>query len=357
MSAVREVTALNSWPKGDATKRFREGTDRAVSPDQTLAGLLPHLGTMGITRLADVTGLDRVGVPTVIAVRPNSRSIAVHQGKGLTRTAAKVAAIMEAAEAFHAETIELPLRHARADALGAAAVAANRLPRAAGAPDLAGERLLWIEGRDLASGAARLVPYEVTHADYTVPQLGACLFQATTSGLGAGNSLLEAALHGLCEAIENDAVALWHGAGAVTGPQARSVDPASVDDARCCGLFAAFAGARTDVAIFDATSDTGIASFICLAVPRDEGLGGIEPEIGAGCHPDPAIALARALLEAAQSRTRARFRRARRFCARILWPGRPRHAPARGAGMARGSAAIDAIVPCDPRSIGPDLAA
>jgi len=303
MSAALDVDPKSSWPSGDATKRFREGTDRAVMPEQTLARLLPHLGAMGITRLADVTGLDRVGVPTVLAIRPNSRSIAVHQGKGLTRTAAKVAAIMEGAESFHAETMGAPLRHARVGELGAAAAAIERLPRVVGAaPDLGAERLLWTAGRDLATGATRFVPYEVVHADYTAPQLAPSLFQATTSGLGAGNSPLEAVLHGLCEVIENDAVALWHGAGAARGPAARPIDPSSVEDARCRALLAAFAGARTDVAIFDATSDVGLAALICLAVPRDEGLGGVEPEIGAGCHPDPAVALARALVEAAQSR-------------------------------------------------------
>ena len=42
-------------------------------------------------------------------MRPNSRSIAVHQGKGGSLAAAKASAIMEAAEMFHAEHIRLPL--------------------------------------------------------------------------------------------------------------------------------------------------------------------------------------------------------------------------------------------------------
>jgi ribosomal protein S12 methylthiotransferase accessory factor YcaO len=35
----------------------------------------------GITRIAMVTGLDRVGIPVALATRPNSRSVAVSQGR------------------------------------------------------------------------------------------------------------------------------------------------------------------------------------------------------------------------------------------------------------------------------------
>ena len=65
---------------------------------------------MGITRVAVLTGLDVIGIPVAAAVRPNSRSVAVHQGKGVTLDAAKASAVMEAVECFHAENIALPLR-------------------------------------------------------------------------------------------------------------------------------------------------------------------------------------------------------------------------------------------------------
>jgi len=50
---------------------------------------------MGITRVANVTGLDHVGIPVVMACRPNARGLAVSQGKGLTLDAAKASAVME----------------------------------------------------------------------------------------------------------------------------------------------------------------------------------------------------------------------------------------------------------------------
>ena len=45
-------------------------------------GSSPIRAPFGITRVANVTGLDRIGLPVVLATRPNSRSVAVSQGKG-----------------------------------------------------------------------------------------------------------------------------------------------------------------------------------------------------------------------------------------------------------------------------------
>ena len=41
-------------------------------------------------------------------MRPNSRSVAVSQGKGVDLEAAKASALMESVETWHAERIDLP---------------------------------------------------------------------------------------------------------------------------------------------------------------------------------------------------------------------------------------------------------
>ena len=91
-------------------KTFRNGTHRAQNPSATLLRLKPLLPVMGITRVANVTGLDRLGIPVVMVCRPNARSIAVSQGKGLSLTAAKVSGVMEAVETYHAERVIRPLK-------------------------------------------------------------------------------------------------------------------------------------------------------------------------------------------------------------------------------------------------------
>src|SRR5688500_7273953 len=62
----------------------------------------------GVTRLADVTRLDRIGLPVWQAVRPMSRALSVHQGKGATDADAQVGALLEAVESHAAETFETP---------------------------------------------------------------------------------------------------------------------------------------------------------------------------------------------------------------------------------------------------------
>jgi ribosomal protein S12 methylthiotransferase accessory factor YcaO len=137
---------------GDAAlKAYRSGTHRTVSPAETLARVRSLMGRMGITRIANVTGLDRIGVPVVMVCRPNSRSIAVSQGKGLDLDAAKASGVMEAAEVYHAESIASPLKLCSYEEIHDT----HRLIDFDGLPLLAGRRfdpnrpILWIEGQDL----------------------------------------------------------------------------------------------------------------------------------------------------------------------------------------------------------------
>src|SRR5205823_14145316 len=92
-------------------KAYRAGTHRSVAPEETIRRAWRLAPIMGITRIGNVTGLDVVGVPVVTVIRPNARSLAVAQGKGLTLAAAKASGLMESVESYHAETITLPLRY------------------------------------------------------------------------------------------------------------------------------------------------------------------------------------------------------------------------------------------------------
>ncbi|MEL7114591.1 MAG: YcaO-like family protein, partial [Pseudomonadota bacterium] len=84
------------------------GQQRACPPQETLDALKPRFDELGIARLADITGLDRIGIPVVQAICPLSKSLTVKQGKGEDLAAAATSAAMEAAEAWHAESISAP---------------------------------------------------------------------------------------------------------------------------------------------------------------------------------------------------------------------------------------------------------
>lgn len=77
--------------------------DRLFSPSDTVARMGGWFKQLGITRVASVTALDRIGIPVYLATRPNSCTLAVTQGKGIDDDSARASAIMEAAEQAIAE--------------------------------------------------------------------------------------------------------------------------------------------------------------------------------------------------------------------------------------------------------------
>jgi len=78
-------------------------TFRRCPVEDTLCHLAPVLTKIGITRVADITGLDCLGLPCALAIRPNAKHLSVAMGKGLSVELAKASAIMEAVEAYHVE--------------------------------------------------------------------------------------------------------------------------------------------------------------------------------------------------------------------------------------------------------------
>ena len=279
-------------------KQHVHGTHRVVHPETTLALLAAKLRQLGITRVANVTGLDYLGIPVVVSVRPTAKGLSVQQGKGLTLAAAKVSAIMELVESFCAQA---PLSNRMAslrDLDGAPHVYPENAIRTTLPPD---EAIPWIAGRDLIGETEILVPEELVKTDFSwPPPRGHGFFLASSTGLAAGNTLSEACLHGLCEVIERDAFALWQ-LGSAADRARRAFDPRQSPDGAVGELLAAFEAARLDVSFWDMTSDLRVPAFYCeiddrRGRPPFLGFGGL------GCHPCVSIALTRALTEAAQSR-------------------------------------------------------
>ncbi|MCG8597681.1 MAG: YcaO-like family protein [Kiloniellales bacterium] len=289
----------------NASKGYLEATHRLVPPETTLRRVQPFASVMGITRIANVTGLDNIGIPVVMVCRPNSRSISVSQGKGYDLVSAKVSGLMESVESFHAERVSHALKLCSLEDLRytEAVVDVDRLPRLSDSRFTPFERILWVEGEDLLNGGRRWVPYEMVHLDYTLPlPSGHGCFQASSNGLASGNHVLEATIHAICELIERDAVTLWHQTDAGER-EATRVDLNTVTDLRCRKLLDQFAQAGVMVAVWEVTSDIGLPVFLSRILQSDSGLSNtIRPAAGMGCHLVREVALLRALTEAAQSR-------------------------------------------------------
>ncbi|WP_441291247.1 YcaO-like family protein [Sorangium sp. KYC3313] len=299
-SAAALAEALPPVPK-----RFFSGTHRAVSPEETMARLRPLMPVMGITRVADVTGLDTLGVPVVMVTRPNARSLSVSQGKGLTLAAARASGLMEAVEHWHAERVQLPLKLGTVNELRFRhrLVDVSALPRLSISAFHDDLRLHWVIGMDLVAGAPTWVPFEVVHTDYSLPLLSASgCFVMSSNGLASGNHPLEAISHALCELIERDAATLWWLAGE-EHHRRTMIDLSTVDDPSCRALLDGYERAGIEVYVWDITSDVGVPAFYCTLVDREPNPHRpIAPMGGYGCHPARGVALSRALTEAAQSR-------------------------------------------------------
>ena len=86
-------------------KKYKDDTHRAMPPEETLMRVEAKMPAAGITRVADITNLDRIGIPVFSSIRPmaDRGAISVYNGKGATPTEARVSAMMEGLERYSAE--------------------------------------------------------------------------------------------------------------------------------------------------------------------------------------------------------------------------------------------------------------
>lgn len=282
-----------------------DGTFRLCRPEETWARLAPLLAPAGITRVANVTGLDMVGTPTCMVVRPLSRSLSVSQGKGLTWDLARVSGVMESMEAFHAENFVAPgfTVDTGEYLMDTAFMSVADLPLR---PEVrAGDLGLmhWIEAEPLA-GERRYIPRELVDMDFTLSNAWRQqIFAPSSNGLAGGNTREEALIHALCEVIERDEIAFWLVAHQFAGQaDATRMKIDGIDDPLCADLIGRCREAGLQLAIWDASQSIGVPCFMA-AIHDAEGRTLYHSRAsGSGCHPLRRVALLRALTEAFQSR-------------------------------------------------------
>lgn len=275
---------------------YRAGTYRAAIPEETWERILPMLPRFGITRVADITGLDDIGLPVHVAYRPDGLTYAVSIGTGATPAQSRVSAVMESIEAWHAENLRVPVS-ARC---GAAAVGLDydvrELNLAPRSPVTRNVVLDWVAGQGLLTGRETFAPAEFIRLSLTPPvDWAQALFQVTSNGLATGNTVADAVLHGLFEVIERDSVASY-----LARPQHERcyVDLATCRHPAAQRTFEALRAADCTVLVQDITGRVGLPCYAAVVwspdVPISCG--------GYGAHVDPGIAIGRAMAEAIQTR-------------------------------------------------------
>ncbi|MBZ9843350.1 YcaO-like family protein [Mesorhizobium sp. CA5] len=299
-----EVSALRAAANAAA------GAQAAPRPGaaEVLASIEPHLSSFGITRVADLTGLDVIGVPVFCATRPNSRSLSVCLGKDIRPENARLGAIMEAVEQSLAERHEdLVVEMAAQAAMerrGLRCVDAFEILRTtASARDPRRERC-WVRGLSMVDGLPVHVPFELVGFDLrSEARWDHAAYTMSTVGLGAGESMAEATLHAMLEVVENDATAMVDVFGQLSGFArplvCRSGRHELLDDlvarVQAAGFECFFADVSGHVRL------PTVAAFIATPGGSHAGVGA-RGFAGFACRLSPEAAAFAALLEAVQSR-------------------------------------------------------
>jgi thioglycine synthase len=275
-------------------KRYKKDTHRALSPEETLARVEPKMAAAGVTRVADITNLDRIGIPVFSSIRPMAAkgAISVYNGKGATPIEAQVSAMMEGIERYSGEMADHELILSKFSDLQQSENALNPadLILAQGVdPDA---EIEWIRGYDIVNDREIFVPANAVFHPYNRDKR---LFRTNTTGLASGNEVEEAIFHGLAEVIERDAWSLAE-ASRYAGPLIQNVG-----DGLATELLEKFAKAEVAVNLRDITSDINVPTF--AAVSDDLRLR--DPTLlttGMGTHTNADVAVLRSLTEVAQSR-------------------------------------------------------
>jgi thioglycine synthase len=322
------------------------GLTRVRSIQDTLTEIIPLCIKIGVTRISDITFMDRLYIPNYSAILPGTEDLFwVYSGKGTTKSHAKASALMEAIERYSSLPSTYPRTFIRGSYLQLSKSYNKVLHPAEVVEPVIQEYndkdaiMDFLPGFDLLTNEKVLVPAEIALYRYSPKHPAICAFSHShTNGLASGNVLEEAICHALCEVIERDAVSIAdlcvssipynilekiidslkkeeNGGYPVAQIPAEDkfVDDSSifpdVDISEIAEEFEPikrlvkkFTNAGIPLLIKDITQkDIGIPTFVASSIEwitRDYGYFAK----GFGTHPDARIALIRAITEASQTR-------------------------------------------------------
>ena len=280
---------------------YFKGTHRVIAPKRTIEINEDKLKTAGITRIADITDLDRIGLPIYTAIRPTAEEggVSIYGGKGITKDHAKASAMMEGFERYSAErqdSDESIISNLN-DIDNNIDPKSLNLPKDLERVDINDWDLEWSIARDIISEKDYYIPTNAVYHPYNPKDNAKTLFKSNTNGLASGNILEEAILHGMFEVIERDAWSIFE----LTHKNYSQIDLDSIESDVINEIIEKFESEGIKIKLMDFTADINIPTIAASAddtVTKDAGL----LTLGMGTHLDPEVAILRALTEVAQSR-------------------------------------------------------
>ena len=279
-------------------KVYMKETHRSMNLIDTYKNIKSLVDIIGVTRVADLTNLDRIGIPVFSCIRPEAKigAISVYNGKGYTKQAAEVSAIMESIERYSAEKINI-------NTIGKYSIlkSNNNIlnPNDLILPQFTNfdSNIPWSKGYEINPITLEcdqiLIPSNAIF--HPIDKKYNCLFRTNTNGLASGNTIEEALFHGICEVIERDSwsiVEYSQNAGSII---------TDINDREINFLIEKFNNAGINIILRNITSDIGITTIAAISddiLMKDPTL----LCLGMGTHTSPKIAMIRALTEVAQSR-------------------------------------------------------
>ncbi|MDP3485670.1 MAG: YcaO-like family protein, partial [Methanobacteriaceae archaeon] len=188
-------------------------THRAINPSQTIEKVESKLKLAGVTRVTEITHLDRVGIPVFSAIRPTAQdgAVSIYAGKGATTEQAKASAMMEAFERYSAEKqdcdSEKIIKGTYEELENALEPSSLILPRRLQS-NPRHTQLEWIESVNIKNEEKVLIPANAAYHPYRSRNTSN-IFKSNTNGLASGNIVEEAVFHGMAEVIERDAWSIF----------------------------------------------------------------------------------------------------------------------------------------------------
>ena len=281
---------------------YFKGTHRVIAPRETIEINQDKLKTAGITRIADITDLDRIGLPVYTAIRPTAEygGVSIYGGKGISKEHAKASAMMEGFERYSGErqdsdesivkTVnELDEKYIDPKSLNLSKEFEKR--------DINEIPLEWSRTHDLITDDDYLIPTNAIYHPYTHGDDVESLFKSNTNGLASGNILEEAILHGIFEVIERDAWSIFE----LTHKNYSQINLDTIESDIVNETIDRFTSKGINIKLMDFTADIKVPTIAASAddtITKDAGL----LTLGIGTHLDPEVAILRALTEVAQSR-------------------------------------------------------
>jgi YcaO-like protein with predicted kinase domain len=274
---------------------LREATAKAVNA----LSRKELLQQFGISRVAELTGLDSASLPVYTCVRALSDTVSIHSGKGLEGPFSRAGALMEAIEFEVGEHPKGDWRIARAIDLEPDSYVPLDECFPTRSSILNGlTPLAWEEVTNVQNGTKKLIPSDLVWLVTRIKDQSLMYVQMGSNGMASGGTLEDAILSGVYETIERDAWTLnqflLDSGMLLTRCPLVTVSPKIETCIR------KIEGANLGLHLFDITTDYKIPVFSAIILDLSGQCAGTFG--GYGCHLNAEIAALRAITEAAQAR-------------------------------------------------------